>query len=42
MFTEVPNLKTPKLHHPDFLVDCKLKHISPPFPSMHGVNRHQP
>ena len=36
MFTEVPNPKTPKLHHLDFLVDYKLKDIAPPFPSIHS------
>ena len=36
MFSEVPNPKTPKLHHPDFIIDYKLKDIAPPFPSMHS------
>ena len=36
MFTEVQNPKTPKLQHPNFLVDYKLKDISPPFPNMHS------
>ena len=36
MFTEIQNPKTPKLQHPNFLVDYKLKDISPPFLSMHS------
>ena len=36
MFTEIQNPKTPKLQHPNFLVDYKLKDKSPPFPNMHS------
>ena len=36
MFTETPNPKTPKLQHPEFFVDYKLKDVSPPFPSLHS------
>ena len=30
------NIKAPKLQHPTFTVDHKLKEVSPPFPSVHS------
>ena len=36
MFSVEQNPKAPKLIHPTFTVDHKLKEISPPFPSVHS------
>ena len=36
MFSVEQNPKAPKLQHPTFTVDHKLKEISPPFPSVHS------
>ena len=36
MFSVEQNIKAPKLQHPTFTVDHKLKEISPPFPSVHS------
>jgi len=36
MFSVEQNLKAPKLQHPVFTVDHKLKEVAPPFPSVHS------
>ena len=36
MFSVEQNPKAPKLQHPSFVVDHKLKEVSPPFPSVHS------
>ena len=36
MFSVEQNPRAPKLIHPTFTVDHKLKEIAPPFPSVHS------
>ena len=36
MFSVEQSTKAPKLQHPTFTVDHKLKDVSPPFPNVHS------